>query len=291
MTVGDSTQAHMQIKWFEPPRRNFIFQQWAQHRTQAIQRRRTINAQTIRIAGTPEPCWIVTGSSVAHSCRTITYVYSKEASLVVELVSLTHVSGKPTHKNKALNDGVPPKVSDPAALLGNAHPLFALDFSPYQSPTRWAVFNVSFRTPAGFDIEYHRLNLGDMALRLIDKSAQRLLLRQVYPSEAALARRPLIGWLDDRPFKEHKRFKLTQPPSPLTLDETTRCGLIRSGRKRLPFPLGFIGPRQSISGIIHDTHLKRLLIAEYDASDRADHATLLEAIENMNWHRSAEGTR
>ncbi len=286
MTVGDSTQAHMQIKWLQAKSRGFVFAEWVSRRVATLQRKDKTETELCRLAGTDEPCRIVQSLPIRETSRRCAYAYSREASQVIEVVSFTPFQTRHSCSPKRSQTSVSESSSETLPIQGGAHPLFSLEFSDLHSPTRWAVFDVSFITPTGYDIETHRINLGDMAFRFAHRGGQRLVLRQVYPSETALARREMSKWLDDRPFKEHKLLKCDQIPQTITFDSTGTQGLLRRGRKRLPFPLHSVATRHSISAIAHDTDFSRLLMAEYDSPSSADEEVVLQVMRDMNWHKA-----
>jgi hypothetical protein len=159
-----------------------------------------------------------------------------------------------------------------------------LTTSAIAEETIWAMHNVSFRSPAGFELSQRKLFSGDIALEFSKGKHEELLLRQVYPAELALQRRQMEKWLECYPFKQHRRLRRralkTDPwqcPQRPDLD-----GLQRSVWKRLPSPLGGWSPRQCFALAAHDRGLDRLLIVEHMARQEPDPAICAAAIEGMN---------
>jgi len=153
-----------------------------------------------------------------------------------------------------------------------------------EQDTIWAMYNVSFTSPAGFELSQRKLFSGDIALEFSKGKREELLLRQVYPAELALQRRHMEKWLECYPFKQHRRLRRrtlkTDPwqcPRRPDLD-----GLQRSVWKRLPSPLGVWAPRQCLALVAHDRGLDRLLIVEHMARKQPDSAICAAAIQGMN---------
>jgi hypothetical protein len=115
-------------------------------------------------------------------------------------------------------------------------------------------------------------------------------VRQVYPADLALSRRPYERWLDAYPFTEHRRLQR----SALRVEpwrHTTRGGLSgvrRQAWKRLGIPLGWCAPRQSLALAVRNEADNRLLIAEYMTAGEADESVCVAAIEGMNECASVE---
>ncbi|MFN4242203.1 MAG: hypothetical protein ACK4PI_03095 [Tepidisphaerales bacterium] len=82
---------------------------------------------------------------------------------------------------------------------------------PDAGPTPWAVFELTCLTPAGYRLERHRLNAGDLALFFVTGTRFRrrgwLSVRQIAVASLALQRTRLFGWLramqkpDDRLYR------------------------------------------------------------------------------------------
>lgn len=82
---------------------------------------------------------------------------------------------------------------------------------PEGGPTPWAVFELTCLTPAGYRLERHRLNAGDLALFFATGTRFRrrgwLSVRQIAVASLALQRTRLFGWLramqkpDDRLYR------------------------------------------------------------------------------------------
>ena len=159
-----------------------------------------------------------------------------------------------------------------------------LTTSASEEETTWAMHNVSFRSPAGFELSQRKLFSGDIALEFSKGKHEELLLRQVYPAELALQRRHMEKWLECYPFKQHRRLRRrTLKTDPWQCPQRPDlAGLQRSVWKRLPSPLGAWAPRQSLALAAHDRGLDRLLIVEHMARQAPDPATAAAAIEGMN---------
>lgn len=156
--------------------------------------------------------------------------------------------------------------------------------SPTDGESTWSMHEVSFVIPAGFELAQKHLFLGDVALEFIHGPNESLLVRQVYPGDLALQRRPFEKWLASYPFKEHRKLRrsnLRIDPWRLRHDPAM-AGIHRRGDKRLPSPLGFASPRHTDARIIHDQALNRLLIAEHMSTNAPDGRVSEDAIARMN---------
>ncbi len=156
--------------------------------------------------------------------------------------------------------------------------------SPADAPSTWAMYDLSFVAPPGFQLEKRHLFAGDVALEFRRGRRESLMLRQVYPGDLALGRRSYERWLAAYPFKQHRRLRSSgQKVEPW--QEGLRqgvTGMLRRGRKRLGFPLGGLAPRWTSALAVHDQRLNRLLIAEHMATEETDGSVCAEAIGGMN---------
>jgi hypothetical protein len=159
-----------------------------------------------------------------------------------------------------------------------------LTTSAIEEDTIWAMHNVSFRSPAGFELSQRKLFSGDIALEFSKGKHEELMLRQVYPAELALQRRHMEKWLECYPFKQHRRLRRrTLKTDPWQCPQRPDLvGLQRSVWKRLPSPLGVWAPRQCLALAAHDRGLDRLLIVEHMARKEPDPAIRAAAIAGMN---------
>lgn len=162
--------------------------------------------------------------------------------------------------------------------------LTTLVTTPAGGESVWAMYDLSFTAPAGFELAQRHLFSGDVALLFIKGRQETLRLRQVYPGELALGRRSWETWLDSSPFTEHRRIRR----GTMQLDKWHHqsrkelSGMQRAGWKRVPFPLGWVSPRQSRSIGAHDTALNRLLMVEHMTVGLPHERVCVKAIEQMN---------
>jgi hypothetical protein len=272
MIVGSAEEAAMQVRWWRPGERGFDPETWL--------RKRMTSLPGVGIERTTRPGGFTTAGFVPDytpgdgTSGVLWFGYSPTARMVVEIVAGGETSAKTL---KTVSGMVIP----------------SLEARPEGSPTRWAVFGASFESPSGFFMTNKKLLLGDVAVELSSGNGCRLLLRQVYPSKLALARRKLTDWLEFQPFKEHRCFRPSGPEESWNIESSGRqlAGLRRTGRKAYPFPLGVIAPRKSTAAVVHDEELDRLLIAECDSKKKVSEPILSDAIAAMNWAYSATGER
>ena len=126
------------------------------------------------------------------------------------------------------------------------------------------------------------------------------MVRQVYPSDLALARRPLEKWLSSTSFKERRFFTPSGDAWEWEVEIGGRDlrGLMVTGDKRLPWPIGRITAKVTAAAVLHDEETGRLLLAEYDEPTRPPDAiagareaereqALTEAFAGMNWAQTS----
>ena len=160
----------------------------------------------------------------------------------------------------------------------------SLEAVPASEGTVWAMYDVSFRAPAGYELLQRHLFSGDIALEFAKGRDETLMMRQVYPGGLALSRRPVEKWLDLYPFKEHRKVRRsTRNVCQWKHEERSDLsGTMRSAWKRLPAPLGWCSPRYSRALAVHDQNLNRLLIVEHMAKGDPGESVCAEAVEMMN---------
>jgi hypothetical protein len=267
MMLGDAARALVQVKWWRPGSRRFDPERWIRRRVRKAAGRMA-KPQPPQDAPRDFPVAGCAAHEAAGGGRRLWYGYAPEANLAIEFVIDRDI---PVRHRKSID--------------GRVLPLLAA--APAGEGTRWAVLDVSFGAPAGFVYRAARLHLGDVALCFAAGGGRRLLLRQVYPSGLALSRRELGKWLAHPPFREHRRPRPAGECEEWTAESFGRrlAGVIRGGRKALPWPLGFVAPRRTVAAAVEDPDLERLLIVEYDAPDDAPSRLAAEAVAAMNWAR------
>jgi len=160
----------------------------------------------------------------------------------------------------------------------------SLRVSPADGETVWSMHDVTLVSPPGFALSQKHLFMGDVALEFRRGKHERLMLRQVYPADLALQRRPFERWLANYPFTEHRKLRKnsTTVEKWKAPKQEGLVGLKREGRKRLGFPLGLVAPRWTHALAVHDEKLDRLLIAEHIAGEDAGRTICETAIASMN---------
>jgi hypothetical protein len=266
--LGDSSQAVAQIKWSNSVGRNFDADQWLRQRIKAVACDATTVENEPALEDFEQAAWLSEASTSKTSQRSLWYGYAPKARLLLEIV----INGE---------------IDEKTQKIFRFRVLPSLRICDKKLATKWAIFDVSFESPAGFTLKAKRLNVGDMALELTNSKVGRLLVRQVYPASLALQRRKLEKWVRSYPHKEHRRYKSLNEAEKWKVESFERNidGLICRGQKRLPFPLGFCAPRFTISAISHDAGLDRLLIAEYDGKKPEADNIISDIISRMNWAR------
>jgi len=273
MVVGSADAPVVRLRWWRPGARRFDAERWLRRRL------RRLGLRPAAPRGPAPAACSYTAWAAEDELREehrglvrLWYGYAPAANLVLEA---------------AVNVEAPRKARREVA----ARTLSSLIVYEQGKATRWAVFGASFESPAGFRILDKRLLLGDLCLRLRGEARSTLLLRQVYPAELALSRRKLERWIEVRPFRERRRYRPAVEPRPWQVESFGRRleGIRRRGHKRLAFPLRFCAPRNTLSVVVRDTELDRLLIAEHDTPGEPDETLLGALVGRMNWARFEGG--
>lgn len=267
MVVGDSTCAFFIVKWERSKAGGLTDgQRWVAERLKQH-----------GVLPQPEPpaedrftaCGWAQGVQTEEGKETAYwYGYAEQARLLVGVT---------------VNGALP--EADRARVIREVLP--TLRTTPVGSETAWAMYDVSFLAPAGFELAQRHLFSGDVALEFARGKRETLLLRQVYPGELALGRRSCEKWLESYPFNEHRRLRRSnlkvEPWRAAT--RSSLSGLRRVGWKRLPSPLGWCAPRKTCALAVHDEDLNRLLIAEHMTPGDPDQSLCDVAIQGMNAER------
>ncbi len=271
MILGSGDEPAFQIRWWRPGKERFDAGRWIRRRLRSL-KARDAGPGAPGPGGFSETAWVRDESGSGRTPLRLWHGYAPAAGLVIE-VTVNLDAAKRTRRTVA------------------AEVLPSLVVSETGRAIAWSVFGASFESPAGCRPLDHKLVLGDLALRFRGGDGSCLWLRQVYPAETALARRPVERWMRTWPFKEHRRYKDAGKGGPWSAESFGRTleGTRQPGRKRLAFPLGSCSPREVLSVAVVDTELDRLLLAEHDAPGRPDESMLAAAIGRMNWALLGEG--
>ena len=263
MMVGGAAAPFVQVKWLRPRRRRFRPERWARKRLGKV------SAERADLDEGPPEGFDSSALGRRAGGQVVWAGYAAAARLALELVVSADVP--PPRRRRVLS----------SLATGGA-----------SGRTRWAVFDASFVSPPTFVYRRSRLYLGDIALGLDAPGGRRLILRQVYPAGLALSRRDLPTWLRYPPFPERRTFHPKGDARPWSADSFGRRldGVLLTGTRRWPMPVGLIAARRAAAGAVVDDRLDRLLLVEYDAPREADEAVLARAVAEMNWARlGAEG--
>lgn len=264
MIVGDALVALFSIHWQRPKRRTVRDgHEWVESR---------LKRQGLIADDRPPAATRFTACGWAHGVQT------------EEDKKTTYWYGYDEYANLLLGIKVNGVLPQDELDLINQEVLPTLRATPTTGDQTWAMHDVSFTTPEGFVLEQRHLYTGDVALFLKKGMRESLLVRQVYPGELALQRRPFERWLDMSPFKQHRRLRKRgatveawQPSKRPELE-----GIRRVGYKRLGFPLGFVRPRHSQAVIVFDESLNRVLIVEHMTAGETDSRLAEQTLLNMN---------
>jgi len=267
VVLGDSDQALLRVRWERSRAGGIDGERWRRIRLKKL-------GGQPACASEPDPMpqgFIHTGLLLnpAENVADAEWVwagYTPEAEMVVEV---------------SLNGAAPAELK----TIATRQVLPSLRAISPGTPIPWAIFDTSFRSPPGFVLTDRRLHLGDAALLLEGPRGDRVMLRQVYPAQLALARCDMLKWLRVRPFTSNRRRRPVSPPAKWELDlgPERATGLIEEGRTRLPAPLGGWRSRHYATAVVHATGIDRLLIAEIEVRTGKPRPMVQQALRDMNW--------
>ncbi|MCH7910120.1 MAG: hypothetical protein IIB38_10940 [Candidatus Hydrogenedentes bacterium] len=265
LMLGDSEQATVQFKWWNPPTKGFDISRWLDKRLRSMGKKVRAEEEAPAAFRFDRSLWLPEVRTRKGAVSSVWYGYSARAPLVLEVV---------------VNCGAGPEVRDLAKNLL----LPSLDVSAADAPTRWSVYDTSFESPPGYTIYKSRLHLGAISL-FLENGRRQLMLCQVYPGTAALAKKPLETWLDISSLKG-KWHSSAAMQGPAAVKVGAFSGLERAVTKRRPFPLGRLAQRHCVAVVAHDQALDRLLLAEHISPDTTESKFVSNAVRSMNWaHR------
>lgn len=256
IAVGDMTGPVFKLQWLRPPK-GYDGKMWVDKRRKSV-------AGNQESANPPRPesfefvSWIKNLAIREESDKTVWWGCSKKSEVLVEVL-LTNL------REAEINQW----------FIENALP--NLKVIPKDRDWPWKIYSVRCTVPSGYNLNKRRLAAGDIALEFERGKKDRLVVRQVYPASLALERRSLSGWLEDRVFTEQRRLR---HDSEQKHDNTS---LKRSGRKPLPFPLGWMRPKRFASVIDCDQTLDRLLIVESEWPEGGRPRPVDDILASMRW--------
>jgi hypothetical protein len=262
LTLGNALQTVAQISWERPEKERFDVERSLAAWVRRAVPKGSAEAEVRSSADFAASRCVTSGS--AEVAQFFWCGYSRSAHLVVACCSRPGLDG-----------------SVARTVQGTVIP--QLRVSARGEPVRWAVFNSTFTSPAGFVYQRHTLNAGNVGLEFRARGGRRLVVRQVYPADLALQRRALADWLDAPLFKDSLVAVVRSGPEALTVEaggEALR-GFIRAGDKRLPRLLRFVRCRRFVQAIVHDADRNRLRIAECEGRRGADEEIVREALAGM----------
>ncbi len=243
VAIGDVSGPLFEIRWVRPDAADFDGRAW-------ISRNKERSSDNIASApprpqGFSSVGWIKEFEDKGSSKKTVWWGYSVEGMVLIEIV-VGEIIDKPSYE-WIISEAIPSlKVSKP------------------DEEWIWRIFSAQFSVPAGFVLERHRLNNGDMSLCFTRGKKERLVMRQVYPADLAVGRRSLEKWFDESPFRESRKFREAK--------DGVRCERKKDftvdGWKLVPFPFGFVRPRRCRRLAAVDDASDRIFMTEYEYGKR-----------------------
>ena len=262
MLVGDAVQGVMLIQWWRPGGAAFDFSRWLRARLRRVAKGLPVDPDPTVPEGFRAAASLMDRTFGGGVTKSLWYGHAPADDLVLEIT---------------VND-----AAETTAAVVKRAVLPAVGVRPISGYTPWAVFGVDFEAPPGYALKRRCLHAGDMALEFSAAGRRRLLLRQVYPAQAALAKRTLDRWVAAAPFTEQRRLtEATHEPAAVG-GERALPGICRSGWRRHAFPLERFRQQRSCALAVVDAALDRILIAELTGGDEQGKATVGRAVERMN---------
>ena len=161
--------------------------------------------------------------------------------------------------------------------------------APPDGPRRWSVFELSCVAPAGFDLDGHALNAGDLSLTFAARRSplasllgppERMTVRQVAVASVALSRRPIAGWVAAQREGHKKFYRLrsaaTRPLSMRADDGRPLAGLSSVVPRRRRYGWAWRVAPRLVTIALHDASRDRLLIGQ--GHDRRTLRRLLKSV-------------
>jgi len=263
MIVGDSNSSIFRIRWQQIQRKTPDPLKWRAQRTRVLGP--GLSARNVFDASLPDfPAAVRVESERGWVWQGI----APSAGLVLEIAP-----------EAAADDALRRTVGEDV--------LPSLQVAVRGRPVEWCIFGTRFRTPPGYRLTRYRLHLGDMALELAARRHGRLVVRQIYPAELALQRRPLRQWVEISPFETRRRLRrAVSSPHGLSFAGAAGTGgsceiVVLRGESRIPWPFGFIRPRKYVGAGVLDPDADRIFVAEAELFRGDPDATLRRVMEGM----------
>ncbi len=257
MSIGDISSPLFEIRWMRPGAADFDGRSWINGNIK--------NSELKSASSPPHPNgfssvgWIRGFEEKDSGKKTVWWGYSVDGQLLLEII-ISEIMDNSSYR----------------WIISEALPSLKV-FRPGEEWI-WRIFSSQFKVPAGFILERHRLNNGDMSLCFMRGKRERLVMRQVYPADLALSRRPLEKWFDAPPFKEKRKFKLESDAD----GSLEKNRFTVNGWKLIPFPLGFIMPRKCRRIAVVDDATDRIFLVEYEYSEDASGESADNAVKAMS---------
>ncbi len=263
--LGDAEHAICQVKWWRPSEESFDVDRWMRRRIKAHSK---VNPEIVELKS-PKLNLVLYAEDVEFHegmTRGLWYGYREGGRVLLEVT----ISGDlPKSVRKLVNHLFLPSI----------------EIARKTDQRKFCLHEASFEVPAEFDLIAKQLKLGDVTLVFGANGGRKIQLRQVYPGELALKRRPLEVWIEKEVFSKTRRtltlrdFEEWEENSVLDIN----CSVMRRRFQTLPIPLNFLKRRFQVQGGGMDKELNRLLFVEVEApSEDGLESFALDLIGGMN---------
>jgi hypothetical protein len=129
---------------------------------------------------------------------------------------------------------------------------------------KWSVFDLSCRSAAGWRLESHRLNAGDLSLEFC-QGRERVVVRQIAVAHLALKRMTIERWLEEQMSARMSRYRPMGEVARVTMNALEGVGRRFERRRQLLWNTGL--PAKMVVMALHDAIRDRLVFVE--AKDQA----------------------
>ncbi len=145
----------------------------------------------------------------------------------------------------------------------------------------WSIFDISCKTPAGWQLQWYRLNAGDLTLAFQSKR-KTARIRQLAPASLALARQSLEKWMQQQDKTIRRLYRPMSQTNELSIDVSGREVQVRKGvlKRKRRFFWAFTNAREITVYGLHDENRNRITIVQGD-----DEQVLKELLGSSGWAR------
>ena len=147
----------------------------------------------------------------------------------------------------------------------------------------WSIFDLSVRTPAKLNLQWYKLNAGDLSLAFSEKRGKRVsIVRQLGPATLALGRQKLDDWMSQHRMAMKKLYRPMSPAEPTTINVGGREieGLRATLRRKRRLFWAWMVKKEVLLLGAHDAARNRVVLGQSE-----DETVLRKLIGTIGWAR------